>query len=114
MNPISGTVSKAGIPRLIDSTLDKELFEYEIKLTERAGHASQLATEAKEQHADIVVKTLKVNFLLAGSLGYGIGHPALRFGQRTGTPSPIANEPEEEHRDHQCLRDTRPGLRSDQ
>lgn len=55
MNPISGTVSKAGIPRLIDSTLDKELFEYEIKLTERAGHASQLATEAKEQHADIVV-----------------------------------------------------------
>ncbi len=47
MNPISGTASKAGIPNLIDSTLDKELFEYEIKLTERAGHASELATEAK-------------------------------------------------------------------
>ena len=55
MNPISGTASKAGIPNLIDSTLDKELFEYEIKLTERAGHASELATEAKNNHADIVV-----------------------------------------------------------
>ena len=49
MNPISGTASKAGIPNLIDSTLDKELFEYEIKLTERAGHASELATEAKNK-----------------------------------------------------------------
>lgn len=55
MNPISGTSSKAGIPSLIDSTLDKELFEYEIKMTERAGHASEIATEAKNNHIDIVV-----------------------------------------------------------
>ena len=33
MNPISGTSSKAAVPSLIDSTLDKELFEYEIRLT---------------------------------------------------------------------------------
>ncbi len=32
MNPISGTASKAGIPNLIDSALDKELFEYEIRI----------------------------------------------------------------------------------
>ena len=55
MNPISGTISKAGIPNLIDSTLDKELFDYEIKMTERAGHASEIATEAKDAHVDIVV-----------------------------------------------------------
>ena len=55
MNPISGTSSKAGIPSLIDSTLDKELFEYEIRMTERAGHASEIATEAKNNHIDIVV-----------------------------------------------------------
>ena len=55
MNPISGTSSKAAVPSLIDSTLDKELFEYEIKLTERAGHASELAAEAKDNHVDIVV-----------------------------------------------------------
>ena len=30
MNPISGTASKAAVPSLIDSSLDKELFEYEI------------------------------------------------------------------------------------
>jgi len=55
MNPISGTSSKAAVPSLIDSTLDKEQFEYEIKMTERAGHASELAAEARDNHADIVV-----------------------------------------------------------
>lgn len=55
MNPISGTSSKSGIPDLIDSTLDKTLFDYEIKMTERAGHASLLAAEARDKQADIVV-----------------------------------------------------------
>lgn len=55
MNPISGTSSKAGIPGVIDSTLDKELFDYEIKITERSGHASELAAEAKDNKVDIVV-----------------------------------------------------------
>lgn len=55
MNPISGTNSKAAIPSLIDSYIDKELFEYEIRKTERAGHASEIATEAKNNHVDIVV-----------------------------------------------------------
>ena len=55
MNPISGTASKAAVPSLIDSGLDKELFEYEIRMTERAGHASEIATEAKNNHVDVVV-----------------------------------------------------------
>ena len=55
MNPISGTASKAAVPSLIDSVLDKELFEYEIRMTERAGHASEIATEAKNNHVDVVV-----------------------------------------------------------
>ena len=55
MNPISGTASKAAVPSLIDSVLDKELFEYEIRMTERAGHASEIATEAKNNHIDVVV-----------------------------------------------------------
>ena len=57
MNPISGTASKAAVPSLIDSVLDKELFEYEIRMTERAGHASEIATEAKNNHVDVVVAT---------------------------------------------------------
>ena len=47
MNPISGTANKASIPNLIDSILDKDRFEYEIRTTERAGHASEIASEAK-------------------------------------------------------------------
>lgn len=55
MNPISGTTSKAGIPELIDRTLDKEKFDYEIYMTERPGHASEIAVEAKKAGVDIVV-----------------------------------------------------------
>ncbi len=55
MNPISGTGSKEAIPHLIESTLDKELFDYEIRMTERAGHASEIASEARDRHVDIVV-----------------------------------------------------------
>lgn len=55
MNPISGTASKAGIPDLIESYLDKEKFSYEICITEYAGHASVLASKAREKGVDVVV-----------------------------------------------------------
>ena len=55
MNPISGTANKAGIPEIIANTLDTSIFDYEIRLTEHAGHAFELATEAKEAGIDIVV-----------------------------------------------------------
>lgn len=55
MNPISGTSSKTGIPKVIDSTINKELFDYEIKISERPGHASEMAKEAKNNHVDVVV-----------------------------------------------------------
>ncbi|MBQ1646625.1 MAG: YegS/Rv2252/BmrU family lipid kinase [Prevotella sp.] len=55
MNPISGTSNKAAIPDLIDTTLDKDLFDYEILLTERAGHACELASNAKDAGIDVVV-----------------------------------------------------------
>jgi len=44
MNPISGVASKTGIPMLIDKILDKDKFDYELHLTEYAGHASVIAT----------------------------------------------------------------------
>jgi YegS/Rv2252/BmrU family lipid kinase len=55
MNPISGTTNKAGIPEMIDSTIDKNKFDYEIRMTEHAGHATDIATEAKNSNVDIVV-----------------------------------------------------------
>lgn len=55
LNPISGTTSKAGVPELIGRTIDKELFDYDIVYTERAGHATEIAAEAAEKGVDIVV-----------------------------------------------------------
>jgi YegS/Rv2252/BmrU family lipid kinase len=55
MNPISGTVNKAGIPSLIDKYINHDIFDYEIALTEYAGHASVIASKAKEDNIDIVV-----------------------------------------------------------
>ena len=55
MNPISGSASKAAIPKLIENRLDKSLFSYEIINTEYAGHASVIAKEAADRGVDIVV-----------------------------------------------------------
>lgn len=55
MNPISGTANKAGIPEIIANTLDTSMFDYEICLTEHAGHAFELASHAKEAGINIVV-----------------------------------------------------------
>ncbi|MGN0069025.1 MAG: diacylglycerol/lipid kinase family protein [Prevotella sp.] len=55
INLISGTTNKAGIPQLIEETLDKEKFDYEVAVTQYAGHASEIAGKAKEDGIDIVV-----------------------------------------------------------
>ena len=55
VNPISGTHSKKELPELIESTLDKGLFDYSICYSEYAGHASQLAKQCVEEQTDIVV-----------------------------------------------------------
>lgn len=55
INLNSGTSSKAAIPGLIESTIDKEKFDYEIVVTQYAGHASEIASRAKDKGKDIVV-----------------------------------------------------------
>ena len=55
MNPISGTVNKSGIPSLIDKYINHDIFDYEISFTEYAGHASEIASKAKDDNIDIVV-----------------------------------------------------------
>lgn len=55
MNPISGTVSKVGIPGLIEKHLDKEKFSYSIECTKYAGNATEIASKAKADGADMVV-----------------------------------------------------------
>ena len=55
INPISGNHSKDEIPKIIEARLDKELFDYELRMTEYAGHAAEIAYECTEEGRDIVV-----------------------------------------------------------
>lgn len=54
INPISGVRRKDDIPAMIREYLDHSKFDYEIKYTERKGHAIELTKEAVEQHIDVV------------------------------------------------------------
>lgn len=54
INPISGTKSKGSITTSIEKNLNKDIFNYEIKLTEYAGHAAEIATAAAQEGIDIV------------------------------------------------------------
>lgn len=55
LNPISGTHSKDVIPEYINEIISKEDFEYEIRTTEYAGHAAEIARDCVAHHIDIVV-----------------------------------------------------------
>ena len=55
INLISGTSDKSGIPALIAEHIDHEKFDYEIAVTQYAGHASEIATKAKDDGVDVVV-----------------------------------------------------------
>ena len=54
VNPISGTKSKVDAPSLINTYLNKDLFDFDIRFTEYPGHATQMAREAVDEHYDIV------------------------------------------------------------
>ncbi|MEG1581101.1 MAG: diacylglycerol kinase family lipid kinase [Bacteroidaceae bacterium] len=54
-NPISGTRGKEIIINNIHKLIDKNLFSYEIALTQYAGHAAIIAQNAAEKGIDIVV-----------------------------------------------------------
>ena len=55
MNPISGTTSKDGIAPLIDKYIDSSKFDCQIRVTEYAGHAEQLARRAVADGVDVCV-----------------------------------------------------------
>lgn len=55
INPISGTRRKVSIPGEIEKHLDHSLFDYQVRYTEHAGHAAEIAGEAARQGVDIVV-----------------------------------------------------------
>jgi len=55
INPISGTHSKDNLPQIIETVLDKEQFDYELRMTEYRGHAAEIARGCAAEGVDIVV-----------------------------------------------------------
>ncbi len=55
INPKSGTGRYKRVPEIIASYLDTERFEYEIRYTERRGHATEMAAEAVADNFYMVV-----------------------------------------------------------
>ena len=55
VNPISGTQGKKAILKWIDERLDRSIYDYSIVKTEYAGHATQIAANAVQDKADVVV-----------------------------------------------------------
>lgn len=55
VNPISGIGKQKIIEKLVEQTLNKSLFDYEIVYTKAAKHATELAQQAVQNRFDIVV-----------------------------------------------------------
>ena len=55
INPISGTAKKHGLPKLFEQHINKDQFDWEIKYTQHAGHATDIAANAVKQGVDYVV-----------------------------------------------------------
>ncbi len=54
-NPFSGAKAGKSLAEVVEKYIDKDIFDYEIKMTEYSKHASILASEAVEQHYFAVV-----------------------------------------------------------
>ena len=54
VNPISGVGKQKDIPKIIDRHFDRQAYDHEIKVTEYAGHAREIAAAARETH-DVLV-----------------------------------------------------------
>lgn len=55
LNPKSGSHGKDDIPNMIAASLDKNKFDYQVKFTEYAGHATEIAGRCVAENTDIVV-----------------------------------------------------------
>ena len=54
INPISGKTHRKNLPSQIEEILNSKRFDFDIKVSEYAGHSKVLAQEAIDQHYDII------------------------------------------------------------
>jgi len=77
VNPIAGNITKDTFPALVESHLDKKLFQWNIAFSQHAGHAAELSHEALRNGADIVVAVIDgadADSGTAWEMGYAYAH----------------------------------------
>ncbi len=55
VNPISGTLKKSGVEKVISAAVDTSVFDYSIVMTRYGGHAFEMASDAVREGLDAVV-----------------------------------------------------------
>lgn len=55
INPISGNINKDDVPKWIAQHIDGDVYDYEIRHTQHAGHGHELAQAAIEQGNNIII-----------------------------------------------------------
>jgi len=87
VNPISGVGRQKVIEKLIDRHLDRTLFDYEIRYTKAAKHATELASNAVANNFNIVVAVGgdgSVNEITKGLIGSNAAMAVIPTGSGNG------------------------------
>lgn len=88
VNPISGIGKQHKIESVVESTLDHEKFDYEIRYTEHIHHGTKIAREVAEQHGcDAIIAVGgdgSVNDIVNGLHGYDLTMGIIPCGSGNG------------------------------
>ena len=87
INPISGVFKKEGIPEKIAKYLDYVKYDFTIKYTQYAGHATEIATEAVKEGYTVVVAVGgdgSINEVARGLIGTDVALGVIPFGSGNG------------------------------
>ena len=82
VNPISGVGRQKKIERLLQTNLNQDLYDYEVRYTERIHHGTELARQGADQGFDVITAVGgdgSVNDVIAGMHGRGALGAASRF-----------------------------------
>lgn len=88
INPISGTGKKKVVEKLLDSEVDKSVVDFEIKYTDFAGHAKEIAREVVKSNSHQTVVAVggdgSVNEVANGLIGSNVSMGIIPAGSGNG------------------------------
>lgn len=96
INPISGVYKKEQIPEKIARYLDFTIYDYTIRTTQYAGHATEIAKEAVEEGYDVVVAVGgdgSINEVAQSLVNTNVALGLIPFGSGNGLAGHLRIEP---------------------